>query len=275
MDADEAMRATELGEARFMHEMFVRADDRSRTELGMSQHRVGAGQVTVMANDPTGGYWSRAIGLGVLEPLTQRVVDEVLSFARDHGAGSVVFQVAPGASPSTWPDLLAANGAEPSGTWVKCAGLPGERADVATDLRVDVLGPEQGEDFARVMCTGFEMPLDSALPGWFARMPGWGDAGFTAYGAWDGDDLVATASLFVQDGTATLSGAATLPEHRGRGGQGALMVRRIRDATERGCSWVTAETGAETPEDPNPSLHNMRRMGLVELYERRNWVWRP
>jgi hypothetical protein len=30
------------------------------------------------------------------------------------------------------------------------------------------------------------------------------------------------------------------------------------------------ETGAETPEDPNPSLHNMHRMGFRDLYGRQN-----
>jgi hypothetical protein len=52
------------------------------------------------------------------------------------------------------------------------------------------------------------------------------------------------------------------------------MARRITDAVAHGCDWVTTETGAETAEHPNPSLHNMRRSGLTELYERRNWVWR-
>ena len=52
------------------------------------------------------------------------------------------------------------------------------------------------------------------------------------------------------------------------------MARRVTDAAALGCSWITAETGTETAEEPNPSLHNMRRIGLVELYERRNWIWR-
>ena len=53
------------------------------------------------------------------------------------------------------------------------------------------------------------------------------------------------------------------------------MAIRVTDAAALGCAWITAETGTETPEDPNPSLHNMRHIGLVELYERRNWLWRP
>lgn len=269
----DAMRATELGEAEFMFQMFACADDRSRSALGMAQRRLGAGEVTVMAQDPTGGFWSRVVGLGVDEPVTAEVVDEALDFARAHDAASLTFQIAPEAD-GDWQTLLRERGVVPGGAWVKFAGAATPRAEVPTDLRVDRLGPHDGAGFAHVMCTGFGMPLDSALPGWFAGLPGWGEAGFTTYGAWDGDTLVATATLFVGGEIGTLSGAATLPSHRGRGAQGALMVRRMNDAAAAGCAWITCETGVETPENPNPSLHNMRRMGLTELYQRRNWVWR-
>ena len=273
VDRRAAMRATELGEAEFMYHSFAWADDASRAALGMAQTRVGGGEVTVMANDPTGGFWSRAIGLGITEPVTGAVVDEVLTFARDHHASSVIFQIAPEAD-GDWERLLAARGMSPGSTWVKFAGPASLRPAASTDLRVDVLGPSDGSLFARVMCEGFEMPTDSPLPGWFSRFPAQREAGFTTYGAWDGPHLAAAATLFVADGIGTLAGAATLPTYRGRGAQGALMVRRIADAAAQGCAWVTCETGAESPDSPNPSLHNMRRIGLSELYERRNWVWR-
>ena len=53
------------------------------------------------------------------------------------------------------------------------------------------------------------------------------------------------------------------------------MSVRVADALEAGADWITCETGAETAESPNPSLHNMRRLGLGEQYERVNWIWRP
>ena len=106
-------------------------------------------------------------------------------------------------------------------------------------------------------------------------MPTWTDHGFVTYGAWDGDELVAVATLFLGPDSAVLAGAVTLPEYRGRGAQSALMSVRISDALETGVEWITSETGAETPDSPNPSLHNMRRLGLGEQYERTNWIWRP
>lgn len=273
MDRLAAARATELGEAEFMYRMFATADDATRSALGLAQARVAGGEVTVMANDPTGGFWSRAIGLGITEPVTAEVLDSTIDFAREHHAAGIVFQIAPLVD-GCWEQLLEDRGATPSATWVKFAGGPTLAPAATTDLRIDVLGPEHATDFARVMCVGFGMPMDSPLPGWFSGLPAQRAAGFTTYGAWNGDDLVAAATLFVANGIGTLSGAATLPEHRGRGAQGALMARRMRDGASLGCQWLTSETGSETVENPNPSLHNMRRMGLTELYERRNWVWR-
>jgi GNAT superfamily N-acetyltransferase len=272
--ARSARDAAELGEAEYMYRMFACADDAARAALGLSQARVGGGVVTMMANDPTGGFWNRTIGLGVTEPLTTALVDEVLDLVRGGGPLTVV-QLAPDAEPAGCAELVVAAGGVASASWVKFGGPVQEPPEVTTDLRVGPLDAAEGEAFARVLCVGFGMPLDSPLPGWFAQLPSWRDAGFTTYGAWDGDDLVAVATLLTYDDVASLCGAATLPEHRGRGAQGALMAERMREAARRGCSWVVTETGAETADSPNPSLHNMRRMRLPELYERRNIVWRP
>jgi hypothetical protein len=46
------------------------------------------------------------------------------------------------------------------------------------------------------------------------------------------------------------------------------MARRIGDAGEMGCDWVTTETDQETAERPNPSYHNMLRTGFEQLYLR-------
>jgi ribosomal protein S18 acetylase RimI-like enzyme len=71
-----------------------------------------------------------------------------------------------------------------------------------------------------------------------------------------------------------LFGAATLPEGRNRGVQGALLDVRIREALDRGLRYASAETWLEDAENRNPSQHNMRRAGLTEVHTRPNWVWR-
>ncbi|MFI6270035.1 GNAT family N-acetyltransferase [Micromonospora zamorensis] len=101
-----------------------------------------------------------------------------------------------------------------------------------------------------------------------------GEPAWRPYAAWDDAELVAGGNLFLHDGAASLNAAATAPGHRGLGAQSALIAARARAAAEAGCQWLFAETGKPAPGTQNPSLNNMRRAGLVPLYERRNWVRR-
>jgi hypothetical protein len=267
------LAAAELGEAAYLFSMQTHANEAARSGLGLAAARIGGGIVSVVADDPTGGFWNRAIGLGVTEPMTEPVLDDVIGFATASRAPLMCVQVAPEADPPTWPDLFRSRGLTPSASWVKFAGRPVTSYDARTDLRVAELDQSHGPGFADVMCRGFGMPTTNGLPDWFATLPG--ADGWTTYGAFDDEQLVAVAALYCADGAGTLCGAATLVSHRGRGAQGVLMKRRIEEAARQGCTWVTSETGAETPDSPNPSLHNMRRIGLTELYERQNWIWRP
>ena len=146
----------------------------------------------------------------------------------------------------------------------------GDPPEAPTRLRIAEVGPSEADRFGEVQAEGMGMPPSMAA--WCALQvtaPGW-----RAYAAYDGDEMVAIASLFHEGEVGQLSGAATLPPHRDRGAQLALMARRIADAREMGLRWIGAETGSETPENPNPSLHNMRRAGMAELYARQNWVLR-
>jgi GNAT superfamily N-acetyltransferase len=269
-----AMRASELGEAEFVLQRVALASPAAAERLGISTARIGGGIVSIMANDPTGGFFNVTVGLGQTEPLTQAVLNEVTAFATDAGAPALIFQVAPGADPGDWPDLLTASGITPSRAWVKFAVRRPAVPPYQTDLRIARLGPEHGEAFGNLFVIGFAMPTGAGLEEWLAETPTWTDQGFATYGAWDGDRLVAAAVLFLGPESAVLAGAATLPRYRGRGAQSALMSVRIADALDAGAQWITCETGAETPDSPNPSLHNMRRLGLGEQYERTNWIWR-
>ena len=208
------------------------------------------------------------------ETVGQRPAVKIASFcfARDHRAVSVVFQIAPDAM-GDWERQLGQRGATPSGSWVTFAGTVTLTPAGTIDLRMDVLEPDLAVEFARVMCVGFGRPSRVRLrPGSAGcrrnRRLG---SGRTVRGTATG---LLRRRPFVANGIGVRAVAATLPEYRRRGAHGALMARRMRDAAEPGCEWVTSEIGSETQDNPNPSLHGMRRMGLPELYERRNWIWR-
>jgi ribosomal protein S18 acetylase RimI-like enzyme len=88
--------------------------------------------------------------------------------------------------------------------------------------------------------------------------------------------LVGVARMVVvaETESVALFGAATLPEGRNRGAQGALLAARVREARDRGVRYASAETWLESVGNPNPSQHNLRRAGLTEVHIRPSWVWR-
>ena len=275
LDLQERTALAETAEAEFMHAFEAGAPPDAQESLGMTQHRVGGGVVLAMAHDPTGGYWSKALGFGVTEPLTADVVAEVVEVYRANGDAVGVLQVAPHTLPEDWPDVVARHGLVRGSGWVKLLRpAAADPAPAETDLRVDRAGPADADAWARAFCTGFGMPEHPALIAFFgAATDGTGD--FHPWAAWDGDRLVAAANLHVVGPAAAFCGAATHPDARGRGAQSVFMARRVEAARALGATWLSAETWKEGPQQHNPSLHNMRRAGFVDVYDRDNWLWRP
>lgn len=90
-----------------------------------------------------------------------------------------------------------------------------------------------------------------------------GADGFHRYLARRGDEVAGGASLRMSEGVAQLCGAATLPAHRRRGVQTALLGTRLAEAARAGCDLavVTTLPGSK-------SQHNVQRRGFELLYTR-------
>lgn len=88
-------------------------------------------------------------------------------------------------------------------------------------------------------------------------------SGFERYLARVDGELAGGASFRIQDGVAQLSGAATLPQHRRKGVQTALLRHRLLEAVRRGCdvAVVTTQPGSKSQE-------NVQQAGFALLYAR-------
>jgi GNAT superfamily N-acetyltransferase len=73
-------------------------------------------------------------------------------------------------------------------------------------------------------------------------------------------------SLVIHDGVSLLAGAATVPEFRRRGLQGALLEARLRYAYEHGCDLAMMVAGAGSN-----SQRNAERQGFRVAYTRMKW----
>lgn len=87
-----------------------------------------------------------------------------------------------------------------------------------------------------------------------------------------GSEPAAAGALFAADGVAYLSFAGTLPEHRGKGAQSALLAARIARAADLGCDVVLTETGERREGLPSNSYRNILRVGFEEVGVTANWV---
>jgi GNAT superfamily N-acetyltransferase len=87
--------------------------------------------------------------------------------------------------------------------------------------------------------------------------------GMVRYLARRGGEAAGGASMRVDGGIAQLTGAATLPAHRRRGVQTALLAARLHDAAALGCDLAVVTTGPGTK-----SAQNAARNGFSLLYVR-------
>jgi GNAT superfamily N-acetyltransferase len=90
-----------------------------------------------------------------------------------------------------------------------------------------------------------------------------GLAGCTLYFASRGGEIAGVGFARIDNGLVQLAGAATLPAHRRRGVQSALLRGRLIEAASHGCDLAVV-----TVEPASKSQQNMQRNGFALLYSR-------
>ena len=213
---------------------------------------------------PENTMLNRAVALGVDAPVTPALLDEIEEFFREARVGFAV-----SLSPQAPPELEAqlrerrfTNGY----AWMKFARGVDAPPTVGTGLRVaQVAG---GTDFARILTTSYGMPpAAGTMFAALGRTEAW-----HLFVAYEAAEPVGAAAMFVHDGAGWLGAAGTLPEHRGKGAQGALLAARIALARELGLELLTTETGERQAGRPDASYRNILRAGFEEEYLRPNLV---
>lgn len=225
------------------------------------------GGVTVLRATaaPASPMLNQIVGLGVDEPATESVLDVALAKVGDDIACYVA--VAPGARPDELPSWLRARGLEPGWGWMGFRRGLEPVASRSTPLQLVRVGDAEADAFGRIVATGYGLP-DAVVP-WAAQAP---RLGWDCWLALDGDVPAAAAGVFISEGVAYLGFAATLTEHRGKGGQNALLATRIDHARAAGCDVVVTETGERRDDLPSNSYRNILRAGFTEAGVRANWL---
>jgi len=267
--AGDVGQLAEWGEAEALYTLASGANAAVAAEFGIDVAHVGGGIVVSTLHDAT-GFWSRAIGLGITEPVDADVISDVLTFFRRHSNPRATIQIAPALLPPDWPEISARFGLRAGAAWAKLARPTAGFQPQVTDLNVAPIAHDEAPQAAAVMaeCFGMSAGLVAGL-----YVPALRSGAFQGFAAWDEDRMVAVGGMRVHRAVASMYGAATLPEYRRRGAQSALLAARAEEARSRGCEWLIAETGIPESEGGNPSLNNMLKAGFEILYPRTNWIW--
>jgi hypothetical protein len=269
---DDIVALAEGAEAELYYRYETSAEPAIAATLGIACTRIGGGVVLSMRHDVT-GYWSKALGFGFAEPVTAGLIEEVVAhFQRENSPGATI-QIAPAVLPADWDDICSRHGLRRGSLWIKLGCSTDEfQPHTGTALRVGPVRPEDLTEWATTAMRGFGMPPESLAP---MMAAGATHPGFHPFAAWDGEQMVAAANLLIHGEAGSLNSASTLPTHRHRGAQSALIAARAAAAIDAGCRWLIAETGKPGEGEVNSSLDNLVRSGLAPLYERQDWLWRP
>lgn len=198
---------------------------------------------------------------------------EVLARAAEHyaalGVRRWLGQVYEAAPPGRLDERAAAFGLERfRRRWVKFLRGPTAPPETPTDLPIVPAAPAHAGAVAELVAEAFDLPPEGGaiLAGAIGR-PRW-----QVFVALAGARPAAVGALFMDRGTGSMAYAATAPEFRGRGAQGALLSLRIRTAIAQGCSFLAGETGAPIADEPNPSYRNLLRHGFEPVAVRTNFA---
>ncbi len=262
------VRACEEVESAAFESILGAAPPGLAASLGLAHTRI-AGALAIASRSLQKRMYNHVFALGVGAPVSPGDLDALEAFFAHAGSASARVALAPGAHAGGLADSLAARGFHPEDRWLRLwrdASAPCEPP--ATSLVVREIAPAEAGAFGALLPQAFAHP-ENVAP-WFAQLVG--RAGWRIVGAFEGDALVACGALFVAGETGWLGLGATRASHRRLGAQGAIIATRVALARGMGIRRLAVETGDDTPERPNPSTRNLRRLGFRDLYPRTNWV---
>jgi hypothetical protein len=254
----------EFGEADAFEDTFAASPNRNEARV----ERI-AGACLLLSPAAPDILFNRVLGLGLREPITNAALDRIAGAYRDAGVRRWAIHIAPIALNADIERLFASRGLRRNGHWEKVVREAAGDVHVRTDLSVRRIGSEMAETYADVFIDSFGMH-PALKPGLMALI---GRHGWQHFMAFEGDTPAACGALFIKNGVGWLGQGGTVPRFRRRGAQGEIMAMRVRAAHAAGCDWVITETGADTPDHPNPSFHNMIRTGFMHAYQRPEFIF--
>ena len=207
---------------------------------------------------------TQTFGLGIHQPVTEKELDTIEHFFRSRGS-AVFHEVCPLAGVDVYA-MLALRGYIP----IELSTVLYQPIDAPTRiaanpaLRVRQAEKHEAVRYGVIAAQGWsEQPDVMPYISDFAKLS---LACATCFFAEQDGRPIATAALFMHEGTALLAGASTVPAGRRQGAQNALLDARLQTAASNGCNlaMMVAAPGSA-------SQRNAERQGFRIAYTRTKW----
>jgi GNAT superfamily N-acetyltransferase len=222
-----------------------------------------------------GSPLNKVAGLGFNGPLAEQDLEAVEAAYAARGV-SVQVEVSTLADPAIVRQLGARGYRLVGFENVLGLGLPAAPMMVAPDVHVAPSGTAEFDVWLDIVVSGFATPDTGGVPSHEQYdsdvldriMRDMSQAGgVVRYLARRGEIPAGGGIMRVDRGVAQFGGASTLPAHRRRGVQTALIAVRLAEAAHRGCdiAVVTTQPGSR-------SQQNVQRLGFEVLYARALFV---
>jgi hypothetical protein len=236
-------------------------------QVGLETHEFGEALMLMASRAPVFQFnWLSGAGL---DRADADAIPSAVARFREAGQPRFFVQIPPSPNAGCLEAQARAAGLAPHAiAWTKFERETRDPPRVDAALTIHEVGAAERDVFAATAVAGFGMPPPMAM--WLREIVG--RPGWSCYLSFAEGEPAGAGALFVDEDAAWLGVGATKPAFRRRGGQSALIARRLADSARRGARFAVTETGVPQPGEPAPSHRNILAVGFRTAYVRPNWA---
>jgi hypothetical protein len=262
----------EAAEARSWVDLYAAAPAGFAKEAGLSTRWVGG---TLVINWASTGrrYFSRSIGLGVVEPATEEQLDAILSGWRDQGISMFLIKSLPHCQPGAYESWLRERGLEPFDAQDRVLrdGTPLAEDAVFSgrELAIERVDRDSADEWAEFLQRVYRLETGPWLQELIGR-PNWYE-----YVAREAGEVVAARGMHIgPDGTAWLGMDGPVPGLMTKDYEpdAAICARIVADGLVAGAKRFIADIEAPSDAMDTPAYEYFGRLGFTRPYVRTHWA---
>jgi hypothetical protein len=263
----------EAAEANAWADLYAAAPAAWAADAGIGARNVG-GALALRWAASGRRYFSRVIGLGVLEPASRAAIEEILEGYERAGITMFLLQSLPACRPLEYESWLRGVGLEPfdaqqrvvrNGSPLAVSSTPaGDR-----DLKVERVTAGDATEWVEFIERVYRLDTGPWLSNLIGR-PGW-----QQYVVRDAGEIIAARGMHVGvDGVAWLGMDGPVPGITTDDYEpdAALCAFIVADGLARGARSFIADIEAPSPERDTPAYETFARLGFTRPYLRTHWT---